>query len=652
MGGEFDDDDKTFNDTNSVDEGKEEAPELKEEGGGDESVPAENGAQSAGLTSQSPLLRQETELEMASGVHDELETNIMGILESHKLGLFGRGKDSTQMDTLKTNLTDLLSIFYKKIPENKKEFEAGVSEVQNRFRKAIQSADEYVEYITSNKKGRSIFGKKRLNLTRKIQKQMVNERRFFAASAKALRENRNADESFYWRDVIREVRARKIDLKGENVTIVGSGASRIYRVDNGDGSLSYIKPEERMANSAEDYQSIVAMFRNTSPGAATLLNLMEETFLKYAPKGVDVKSVGEKGEKEFVCTFAKSLEDVGSFTVSDKDPKTGRKKSDEEIASEKRALKISRIVELVQKTNLGIKLLNEIGDNEDYLVLLADFGDFVNKKSNEAFNGNRLARIRAGSTISDRNASSYRLAESLGQGNLIAKSETIVMQDEFGRSIRANSMEGVGGMTFAEAYQYAKDNNLTLSMTPESLSQFFNMRILDLMSGQIDRHMDNFKVGTHIEGSILYVDSVKGIDNDLAFGLLSAKDMLGTIGSNMDAIMASNTEGFVHESVQTVKYITEDFYNRILDYDDQMVEYDQMDIRTKEEIKALQDRIKGVRQTLKILVAAGKLRIVKTAEEMREAYEESREYYRRIASKAPSSWKNPLASGDVLGAIR
>ena len=152
---------------------------------------------------------------------------------------------------------------------------------------------------------------------------------------------------------------------------------------------------------------------------------------------------------------------------------------------------------------------------------------------------------------------------------------------------------------------------------------------------------------------MLYIDSVKGIDNDLAFGLMTSKQInAGQTGQNLDAIIATNSAPINGgEAVQTVKYITEDFYNSILDYDDKLIEYDQLDIRSKEEIEALKDRIHGIRQTIKILVAAGKLRIVKTPQQMREAYEESRDYYGGFAAKT-GQWAYNLASEHMLKAIR
>lgn len=601
------------------------------------------------LTSKSPLLRQSTEMEDSGEAHDSLEENIMSLLGSHKLGLFGKNKDSSQMDNLKTDLTNLISIFYKRIPDDTKEFETGISEVQSRYRKAIQSADTYVKYIEGNKKGKFYFGRKRLNLARKIQGQMITERRLFNAAAESLKENKAEGEKLFWRDALREVRGRKIDLRAENVEIVGAGSSRIYKVQNGDGTESYIKPEERMANNAEDYHSIVAMFRNTSPEAAALLNLIEDVIKKRARKEYDTTSKGPQGETNAVVSFAESLE--GSYVplVEETDPKTGEKKSDEAIASEKRIGRLGLIIPKVKGVSFGKQVLEAIGDNEDAILLLADLGTFIDKKSQEAFSGKGTAKIRGGSTISDRNVSSYRLAERMGQGNLIAKSETIIMQDEFGRNIRANSMEGVGGMTYAEAAEYCKKNGLTLSFTPESLGQYFNMRILDLMSGQVDRHTSNFKVMTHQEGSMLYIDSVKGIDNDLAFGMLSMEEIEnGYGGQNMDALVSHSYTG---EEVLTVKYITQDMYDAILDYNDQMIEYDHMDLRSKEEIKALQGRINAIRKLLQDLVAAGKIRVVKTPEEMRAAYEFTKDYYTDIASKR-QSWAANLAGAHELKSIK
>ncbi len=636
---------------------EDEQNDETEEGKDNEPLVAESDTQEqeGNLTSKSPLLKKETsELEDAEAVHDDLEDNMAELIVSKK-GLLGLRKDSSQMEAMRDGLIGLIDIFYQKMPRDAVSLDRGVGEVLERYQRAIQGTETYIEYIEGKKKG-AYFGKKRINLARAVQKQLVTERRLFSASARSLIENSDETESFRWRDALRETRGTKINLHGNNVEIIGAGASRIYKVTDDNGKETYIKPEERVAKGMKDHQAMVSMFRNTSPEAAAFLNEIEDLVISNAQEDDDTQATTESGEKELVVNALSNIaiQDLGSFsfTIDPKDSK-GNPRSKDDMEAERFAKTVGKVRGFLKGDRFGEIIWNAFEGNFEKQRMLCDLATFLIKKVTEASSAVGTAEIAGGSTISDRNVSSYRLAKRLGQADLIAKSETMVIEDDFGRTVRANAMEGVSGMEFAQANKYAKEVNKKLTFTPESLEKYNQLCIMDMISGQADRHQSNFMVTTHEDDEFVYIDSLKGIDNDAAFGTLDMSMIEAGRMEKLDAIYATYAKGWGKEEVQTIKYISEDFYNSIMEYDDATVEYDQMDLRTKQEIEALKARLARVKQTLKILFNAGMLKLTKNDEDRRAAYGETRDYFGSLAAGSKTAFKALSAKGQLaVAAVR
>ncbi|MCR5238149.1 MAG: hypothetical protein K6E34_13210 [Lachnospiraceae bacterium] len=573
------------------------------------------------FSDESELLRGTTELEDAAAEHDSLEEDMVSLIMSKKLGFGKKGEDSAEMQELKESLMNLVFQFSKKVPDGDSEFANGVSQIMEMYKTAIGSADAYVEKITGEGKGKHSFGKRRLKLARNIQKKLMTERRLFMASARALRENPEEGKKYEWRDVLKDVRGKKIDISGKNVEIVGSGVSRIYKVQNPDQTFTYIKPEERRVDTEQDILPMVAMFRNLSPDAADFLNRIEAAGAKALSEDQDSQGTDESGEKLFMEDFYKSIKFIYSENALGA-------QTDKEAEAMIWAKQVGDMRTRCKGTAVGTEIWNAVGGNLKYEKLLLDLGIFLYKKGVEVQSTN-TSGVEGGSVMSDRNVSTYRLAKRLGQGDVVAKSETIVMKDNFGRNIRANAMEGAEGMEFYDACKLAEKEDKKLTFQPESLMQFFSLRILDIIAGQTDRHVGNFMVKTHEDedGKIIYIDSVKGIDNDAAFGTLTPEQVKKGQSGRLDDIVAEYAGMYVGHPIVTITYLPEDFYNNIMDYTPEEIDYDFVDMRSKSEIDAMKTRLEYVREELKRLVAEKTIKLVKNSDEMREEYGKAQKYY-------------------------
>ena len=137
--------------------------------------------------------------------------------------------------------------------------------------------------------------------------------------------------------------------------------------------------------------------------------------------------------------------------------------------------------------------------------------------------------------MSKRNVATSRIAQLLGIGDVVAQSETAVLQDTSGRKITGNLMqeaEGTEGKKALFKLQRKKydqmradkkyeGNDTRLSMlddtyiTPEFLKSLTALQVLDNLVGQVDRHASNYMVKFDDNDRLC---AVTGIDNDFSFG--------------------------------------------------------------------------------------------------------------------------------------
>ena len=135
--------------------------------------------------------------------------------------------------------------------------------------------------------------------------------------------------------------------------------------------------------------------------------------------------------------------------------------------------------------------------------------------------------------LSKRNVATSRLAELLGLGDLIAKSETATLVDKDGTQRTGNLMQAAEGQEVAGYVvaqfrdQYAEkqkqalmnnayatiNGNMDDKVTPEFLKSLMSLQVLDNLAAQVDRHAGNYFAQIK-DGKL---GKVQGIDNDFSF---------------------------------------------------------------------------------------------------------------------------------------
>lgn len=207
--------------------------------------------------------------------------------------------------------------------------------------------------------------------------------------------------------------------------------------------------------------------------------------------------------------------------------------------------------------------------------------------------------------VSCRNVATSRVAELLGVGNLVAKSESVVITDNYGNSFTGNLMQSAkGGKSAAADAAESKIGEGSNEMSKGSKNGGYqiktavsggfqrdlcNLQILDCVCGQIDRHRGNYLVTQNDDGEMT---GLQGIDNDAAFGL------------NEDNLMADSersTRSVVNKEtgLMQLPFVDADLASRIESIDASALEYILKDLLSAEEIKATVIRFNKIKQAIK-----------------------------------------------------
>lgn len=166
-----------------------------------------------------------------------------------------------------------------------------------------------------------------------------------------------------------------------------------------------------------------------------------------------------------------------------------------------------------------------------------DACDLVMKLSqaNGTVGSNITHRMKEGESLnlSKRNVATSRLADLLGLGDLVAKSETATLADADGTSRSGNLMQTARGQEvksfvvdqFIDQYtgeMAHADNiftfrpfeaNMDDKVTPEFMQSLMSLQVLDNLAAQVDRHAANYFAEIK-DGKL---GRVQGIDNDFSF---------------------------------------------------------------------------------------------------------------------------------------
>ncbi|MCR5774010.1 MAG: hypothetical protein K6G42_02880 [Lachnospiraceae bacterium] len=401
----------------------------------------------------------------------------------------------------------------------------------------------------------------------KLKEQSTRDCALFREKALEYREIAKSDpelqkKKLTWEDALKYTRSDfyNLDDGSFKITTDGAGSSQLLVISKknkqslmGSDRVFFRKEDKVPPDNIEDLLSAAVNGCDLieEDKKATVLDKMRHVFMN---KGMVTTLRTSLHEAKLNKT---STEKIGKLLI-DKDPEFGKVYS----KKDKNA-----------KMKLGQVYLDVFGDYTKLLV--------TSMKDKEY-----SAKIRTGRNLSNRNVATKRLASIMGIGDLICDSRTAVIKKD-GKELFGNLMVDSGGKPISDDRSDSDSGTLPFKChySAEVFPQHYALQVFDLICGQVDRHSNNFH-GIVKDGSIT---QIRGIDNDLAFGDLSFKE----VEKGRNRIRPLSTFAVLGMPKVLIE--------RIMGMNKEYLYYMLGDILDEQERKFLWDRLKGVQDKIRSL---------------------------------------------------
>lgn len=396
-------------------------------------------------------------------------------------------------------------------------------------------------------------GKARRDMVLLIRDQANEERLRLANNARVLADKvrSNPEQEFTFADAIGMIRTQTIKPGENGITKIesgGKGTSDIIVAVKDDGSKLYIRPSESLKM---DNVPCSVFLRETISHTEEEIKVTKETLQK---KGLTEEE--KEKEEQNLTNLEKDLEIQNMFErtltgLSEKDEK------DAEFALRKLSFsKPSTLAETMTLIRQNTMLFEKQGELRSYLekaVKEPAYKEYVKKCSttknhvalDREFNAQdtmisrllravkltgkhlnqrnfarKVAMVKEGSNISNRNVAVSILARALGLRDIVAESQMVEVAVN-GKKIHGTLMEEAKGEDLRIVYNRNRSEGRKTRYSANALKQLSNLQVFDILCGQVDRKTDNYmsvierqKDGTDI------VKEIKAIDNDMSCGMI------------------------------------------------------------------------------------------------------------------------------------
>ncbi|MCR5431689.1 MAG: hypothetical protein K6E95_03940 [Lachnospiraceae bacterium] len=246
-------------------------------------------------------------------------------------------------------------------------------------------------------------------------------------------------------------------------------------------------------------------------------------------------------------------------------------------------------------------------EKKNYLAFFRE----MEKRITINVSGIKNGRVRKGSDLDVRNEATSIMAEALGLTDMIMESQTVTL-DVKGEKIKGVKMKKVEGSPYLEVVNPKTMIGKNVNVTPSVMKQYANLHLFDIICGQVDRNGNNLIIDHKDDGKTITVEKITGIDNDLSFGMLTFQDIMEGDGDTLGYLpspVKKETKPYVLPGGEirkvtlskktAVKAVDQKFADRILALSPEAIPFLLRGKISDEEIKACQNRLKGLQQLLK-----------------------------------------------------
>jgi len=244
-------------------------------------------------------------------------------------------------------------------------------------------------------------------------------------------------------------------------------------------------------------------------------------------------------------------------------------------------------------------------EKKNYLVFFRE----MEKKITLNIAGVGFARVRKGSDLDVRNEATSIMAEVLGITDMIMESQMVTL-DVKGKKIKGVKMRKAEGEPYMDVSDRTNTKGKEVNVTPLAMKQFTTLQLFDIICGQTDRNANNMMTIADKREKEVLIERVTAIDNDLSFGMLTFQDIMnGKAGTflHLPVKVTKETKRRPDGQIKVVsekreivmKAVDQKFAERILALNPDAIPFLLRGKISDEEIKACQNRLKGVQQLLR-----------------------------------------------------
>lgn len=433
-----------------------------------------------------------------------------GIYKAMNMGVFQKGglfqKNSDYYNAVVTDLARVIGSWGVSLSEDRKQIYQSFASTEYYYKQLIVSCEKYLA-----RRSLSSQGKARQEIIANILEQAktdLGSLRSYFGQYLSLPESERAGSV---KDALVVARRKKLVMKKSDAEHkhMGEGCSRLTVFEEGDIEGS---------NASGFFREDVIYFNNDKK-EERLFNIMDEVqkSIPIAPELLEKAKWHIKKERSGIKDKDELMEVLSKFFKDSRDK------------------------------NIS-----------DFLTRTKYLNDFNRKTAENAPQLNMNLQDGEGVNFNNRNVATSRVAEVLGLGDIIAKSETVEMigpGEEKGR--KGNLMQKAQGKDASdiinESYEEVEGKKRTFDwdladsdklhdkllskVTGNFQKQMISLQVLDYLTGQVDRHLGNYFIQQDENGML---NSITGIDNDLSFGNAQANEW-GEIG--MQGRTPVNQEG-------------------------------------------------------------------------------------------------------------
>ncbi len=527
----------------------------------------------------------------------KLQTESNTLINNKRGGSPGQTKaDSELMKNVKESLSTITKFYTETpIPASEEDFNAQLTQLQSDYKKLQNNCQVYLNTRQSFWKG-IIRGEgyRRYKMVQAAQTKAYVELALLKNRAQLIYNDfkgvTEASDRPLWVNVLAEARTSYLDLTKEEtgrVEYTGGNCNSVIKLTSPNETVAYIKEETRNIPAAEYTDAYIEKLLNSKLGK----NFIKENNSSEEELKEIIKAMSQMFSRKDSELVGKFFNNWGPITYSAKDMRNIKviNKMHAYFSDEPEAIskKLKNLLD-EKKTKLGYDIFGEF----------AEYFYLHNLSHNIARDN---VKMDNGSSLTNRNIATRRLAELLGVPELVPATQKVKYKDQNNNKYHYGIImaQAKGDQLFkasTNVYNKPQENDVPSQFDSSVFLQMNTLQILDVIAGQTDRNSSNIIV----EGTVAKVDNrrhylkIKAIDNDMCFGKLTYKDIKKRNSPSLLLNTIEDKNGFCK-----LKVVDKRLYDSLMVLTDEMVDYVFADLLSKNELKALKDRIKGVKKLLK-----------------------------------------------------